>query len=88
MARDTPRDRVWSYGMMKAIEGEPFAVEHVESDLEEPPSPETIEEVADTMVDHGWLARRESRGRAWEPGPEAEKLERKRKRSRVTPHFL
>lgn len=87
MAKDTPRDRVWSYSMMKALEGRSFKLKHVRNNVAKPPSDRTIRDVLNTMVEYGWLDKEKKQSNEWRPGQQAEKVELVSETDSVGPIF-
>ena len=80
MAKDTARDKIWTYAMTHAIKmadgsGSPIEVKHVRNNLLEAPSDRTIRDVLNTMVEHGWLEKEKEQSRSWTAGKALESVE-------------
>lgn len=74
MTKDTPRDRVWSFAIMKVVNGEEFKKKHVKNNISNPPSDRTIRDTLNTMVQFGWLEKEKEQSETWQGGPVASKI--------------
>jgi hypothetical protein len=73
MAKDTGRDKVWSYAMQRAINDAEYGdheikLKYVRNNIVNPPSDRTIRDVLNTMAQQGWLQKEKPQSRTWRAG--------------------
>jgi len=73
MAKDTGRDKVWSYAMQRAINDAEYGdceikLKYVRNNIADPPSDRTIRDVLNTMARQGWLQKEKPQSRTWRAG--------------------
>jgi hypothetical protein len=80
MAKDTARDKVWSYAMHRAIKDAAFGdmeikVKYVRNNIVDAPSDRTIRDVLNTMTEQEWLEKEKPQSRTWHAGKALQHVE-------------